>query len=130
MSPTSRSLQAARRSGYLAAVVEKWNAHAQIRQDLFGFADILLVAPHREPQRILVQATTAGHLAERIEKLRGIANVRRCIQAGFSVECWGWLRRDGRWHLRRKVITLEAVKDAGDRPRGRRRVNRQKELFA
>jgi hypothetical protein len=36
MSPTARSLQHLKSLGAYARVVEKWNAFAKIRQDLFG----------------------------------------------------------------------------------------------
>jgi hypothetical protein len=42
-SPTQRSLRHMRDLGYLVAVVEHWNPHARIRQDLFGWIDLLAI---------------------------------------------------------------------------------------
>ena len=38
-SPTQRSLKLLRDEGYTAQVVERWNPHARVRQDLFGVID-------------------------------------------------------------------------------------------
>ena len=40
-SPTQLSLKKLREEGYIVAVVEHWNSFARIRQDLFGFIDLL-----------------------------------------------------------------------------------------
>ena len=40
-SPTQLSLKKLREEGYTVAVVEHWNSFARIRQDLFGFIDLL-----------------------------------------------------------------------------------------
>ncbi len=44
-SPTSRSLAECRKRGWTAQVVEHWNPHAHIRQDLFGVIDIVALIP-------------------------------------------------------------------------------------
>jgi hypothetical protein len=55
-SPTRRSLEHLRKAGAeLVAVVERWNPHAKIRQDLFGVVDVLAI--HGE-DTIAVQATS------------------------------------------------------------------------
>lgn len=66
MTPTQRSLAMLRRAGFLAVIVEKWNHVCKIRQDLFGFADILAV---KGDEVLLVQTTTGAHVAERIAKI-------------------------------------------------------------
>lgn len=43
MTPTQRSLKQLRLAGWLCAVTERWNPHVKIRQDLFGFADLIAV---------------------------------------------------------------------------------------
>lgn len=129
MSPTQRTLNLLRTSGYRAAVVEKWNAHAKLRQDLFGFADIIAVTrnPNRQPQRLLINATGITGVAGHVQKIRETAAARDCIAAGFSVEVWGWCSRTKR--LRRVSVTAEAVRDAGERRRWGRKAE-QAELFA
>ena len=38
-SPTTLTLKHLREQGYTAEVVERWNPHARIRQDLFGIVE-------------------------------------------------------------------------------------------
>lgn len=112
-SPTQRTLAALRSLGYLAAVVERWNPHAKIRQDLFGFIDVLAVGRDDNlpggPQRTLaVQATSGSNVASRLTKLRSDAvapAVARVQAAGWTVEVWGWRKNSkGRWTLRREAL--------------------------
>lgn len=77
-SPTQRSLAWLRSHGWTAVVVERWNAHAKCRQDLFGFADILAIRPGRT---LLVQTTTRDHVAHRVAKI------------GHTAEAFAWLDR-------------------------------------
>ena len=90
MSPTSRSLQYLRLAGYLAQVVERWNYHAHIRQDLFQFADILAV---REGETLAVQTTSGSNVAARRAKLANNPNVSTCLKAGWRCEIHGWCKR-------------------------------------
>ena len=41
ISPTSRTLKYLRTQGWEAGIVEKFNPYAHVRQDLFGFIDII-----------------------------------------------------------------------------------------
>jgi hypothetical protein len=59
LSPTQRTLAAIRREGALAGIVEKWNSHAFIRQDLFGFVDIIAIYP--DSRRITAIQCTGQH---------------------------------------------------------------------
>lgn len=105
-SPTARSLAYARDKGWTVAVVEKWNPHARIRQDLFGFADLVVLDDKHG--LLAVQATTGPHLGARVEKLSAMGVVRRWLARGLRVECWGWRKTNDRkagtrktWALRR-----------------------------
>jgi hypothetical protein len=40
---TQKTLDWLRDGGWLVAITERWNPHARIRQDLFGFCDILAI---------------------------------------------------------------------------------------
>ena len=81
MSPTARSLAILRRAGFIAATVEKWLPHAGVRQDLWGFADVLAVHP-RDGVILLVQATTVAHVAARLAKARRRPELRAWLRAG------------------------------------------------
>ena len=66
MSPTRRSLGLLRLTYPLVQVVEHWNQYARIRQDLFGFVDILCCDNNTV---VAVQTTTASNLAARRTKI-------------------------------------------------------------
>ena len=88
-SPTSRSLAYLRANLYQAKVVEKWNAHARIRQDLWG-ADIIACRAVPEPEILLVQTTTKKNMAARERKLRDLTEVWGWIRSGGKFEIHGW----------------------------------------
>jgi hypothetical protein len=97
-SPTQRTLVRLRAAGYLAAVVEKWNVHARIRQDLFGFIDILAV---REGEVLGVQACSGSSVSARVHKIICHPNVAAVRKAGIRIHVHGWRKAaNGRWTLR------------------------------
>lgn len=99
-SPTQRTLHHLRKTGYpLVQVVEKWNPHARVRQDLFGIIDVLAVGP---AGILAVQCTSAGNMADRLTKLRASDALPVLKRAGVAVHVHGWLKRrpSGRWVLR------------------------------
>ena len=87
ISPTQRTLAHLRNEGYTAAVVEHWNPHARIRQDLFGIIDILAL---RGSETIAIQCTTAPHMAERVQKIADSEHIAAIREAGWTVQVWGW----------------------------------------
>lgn len=115
MTPTQRTLARLREFGYHAAVVEKWNPHARVRQDLFGGIDIVAVerAPtcsfsaydryaSGEGLGVLgIQACAAASAAARETKLRTLVAepdgaLRAWLAAGNRLEVWAWgLRLSG-----------------------------------
>src|SRR3972149_192046 len=124
-SPTARSLAALRQRGCLAAVVEHFNPHARIRQDLFGAFDVLAIEPG-QPGVLFVQCCVTGDITKRLAKLqtepvaervrRGVAGGkpvgvrgggRRVLAAGNRVSVHGWALRGARG--KRKVYELKEV---------------------
>lgn len=104
--PTQRSLKHLRARGYTVAVVEKWNSHCRIRQDLWGFAD--LIAFNRE-EVVLVQTTTVKNMAARMTKIRenDVAKLWQQCSRTFPtrrIEVHGWKKAKGRW-----VVVVEFV---------------------
>jgi len=69
MTPTQRSLAMLREAGYLYAIVEHWNYFAKIRQDYFGFGDILAVDATTNTT-VIVQTTSGSNFAARRTKIR------------------------------------------------------------
>lgn len=89
--PTQRSLDLMKRRGYVCAVVEKWNAHARIRQDLFGFIDLLCV---RGQEVVGVQTTSGSGDVARIRKIMEHENFPLVGQA-IRVVVHGWRKIKG-----------------------------------
>lgn len=92
--PTQRSLARLREAGYTVAIVERWNPHAKIRQDLFGFADLLAI---RTGEIVLVQTTTAVNIAARRKKIREEPRYLLWLAAGGKVLLHGWRKVKNRW---------------------------------
>lgn len=109
-SPTSRSLEMLRELGFLAQVVEHFNPHVRIRQDLFGCIDILAA---REGVGILaVQACArASHAARRTKSLSE-PKLLTFLAAGGRFEVWSWAKigkagEPKRWDCWREEIRLQ-----------------------
>lgn len=98
-SPTTLSLKALRDAGYVAAVVEHFNPHKRIRQDLFGFIDIIAIRPG---ETLAVQTTSRSNMAARVRKIADHANVAAVREAGWRIEVHGWAQKKprARWECR------------------------------
>ena len=101
-SPTQRSLEYLRELGYHCEIVEKWNPWRKVRQDLWGWCDILAI---RRDEVLAVQVTSAG-VAARIKKIQESDTVAKVREAGIRVEVHGWTKRaNGRYVLRVEDIS-------------------------
>lgn len=94
-SPTERALAELRRRGYTAQVVERFNMHAKLRQDLFGFADVLGLG---DGEIVAIQATggEGGNHAARRAKLTSSPGCLAWLKAGGRVLLWSWALRGAR----------------------------------
>lgn len=67
LSATQRTLRHLRQQGLVCAIVEKWNPHARMRQDLFQIIDIIALDPL---EGVLgIQSTTGSNFSEHRKKL-------------------------------------------------------------
>jgi hypothetical protein len=87
-SPTQRSLKLLRDRGYVAVVTERWNPYARLRQDLFGFIDI--VALSSIYGIIAVQTTSGANMAARISKIRELPAAKVWLKVGGHIVVHGW----------------------------------------
>jgi hypothetical protein len=102
-----------RKDGWLPAVVEKWNPGARVRQDLFGFIDIMALDTLGRPP-VGIQVTTTGHMADRLRKMTTAPvgyKLAYWLNSGLTVEIWGYAKRGPRgqrkvWTLTRRAVTL------------------------
>ncbi len=109
-SPTARTLKYLRDEGCKVAIVEKWNPHARIRQDLFGFID-LLVMDDNYACLLGIQVTAGASHAARRTKSLAEPNLAEWLGRGQRFEIHSWAKRGERgkrkvWTLRREALTL------------------------
>ena len=97
-SPTELTLRKWRKAGYLCAVVEKWNHHVKIRQDLFGCIDVLAVG---NGETVGIQSTSYSNVSARINKIEDMPEtVSRLREGGWRVVVEGWRKPKHRWECR------------------------------
>lgn len=109
-SPTERSLERLRSHGWTCAIVEKWNAHARCKQDLFGFGDILCIRPGHQP--LLVQTTTQSNAAARVAKIISEPRAKTWLLTASDIQVHGWAKRGARgkrkmWTVTERNVTLD-----------------------
>ena len=110
-SPTSRTLEHLRKLGYTAAVVEKFNSFVKIRQDLFGFIDILAIRADKTGC-FGVQATSSANHNSRVYKAKASPHLKTWLASGNSFEVWSWGKKGARgkrklWEVRTEEIKKE-----------------------
>ena len=87
MTPTENCLKKLKKEGYTCAIVEHWNPHAGIRQDLFGFIDVLSV---KENEVLAVQVTSKKNVTARVKKILQHKNFLPVKQSGIKILIQGW----------------------------------------
>jgi transposase len=115
LTPTQRSLKYLRAAGYTVAIVEHWNPFARIRQDLFGFGDLMAIRDKPLSEILIVQTTSAGNLSARMRKISALDAAAAWLRVGGMIHAHGWrvTRRAGK----RTETTLRQSRAvlAGDR---------------
>jgi hypothetical protein len=101
MTPTQRSLAYLRDEGYLVAIVEHWNPFARIRQDLFGFIDLLAI---RRDETLAVQVTASG-VSSRVKKIEASPHLGRVREAGWRLHVHGW-RKNSKGKYVMRIVDL------------------------
>jgi hypothetical protein len=102
-SPTQLTLRELRKDWPLVEVVERWNPHARIRQDLFGFVDVLAVGPAGV---LGVQACIGSDVSTRVRKIADHPNVAAVREGGIALEVWGWKKnKSNRWEVRKVDVS-------------------------
>ena len=97
LTPTQRSLAYLREKGYHVSIVEKWNSFTKVRQDLWGWCDLLAI---RRDEVLAVQVTSSG-ISARVKKIEASDTVGRVREAGIKIHVHGWRKlSDGKYHLK------------------------------
>lgn len=107
VSPTARSLRRLRERGYLCQVVERFNPGARVRQDLFGFIDILAI---KGGITLGVQACTVGDQSKRIAKIKAEPKAAAWL-SGYArhIEVHGWGKHGPRGKRKTWDVTETSV---------------------
>ena len=107
--PTQRSRDWLKKRGTVSQIVERWNSFARIRQDLFGFCDIVSL----EAKITAIQVTSGTNVAARVNKIFDEPRARAWLAAGGLIEVHGW-RKTGKagkrklWNLRRVAMVTKS----------------------
>jgi hypothetical protein len=108
-SPTQRSLEHLRKIYPLVQVVEHWNPFAKVRNDLYGFVDVLCVG---NGETVAVQTTSGSNVSARIQKIQDSEALKHLREAGWKIVVHGWRKvkvkrgeKAMRWELREVDIS-------------------------
>jgi hypothetical protein len=132
-SPTQRSREYFKKLGIASAIVERWNPHAKIRQDVFGFIDLIACVPPNSPDLfdekewmsghlLAVQTTSDDNLSKRVKKItEDCPHARDWLESGGRIVVHGWGKKGGAgkrklWTLRTVAVTLADLPEVPPRP--------------
>lgn len=108
MSPTQLSLKKLRAENWTCCITEKWNRFARVRQDAFGFGDLLCCSPSMGI--MLVQTTTTGNFNKRVDKVKAEPKAAIWLASGGRILVHGWSKKGPRgkrktWQCRYLEVT-------------------------
>lgn len=93
-SPCQRSLAKLRAEGWTCAITERWNPYAKIRQDLFGFCDVLCF---QGDVTMAVQTTSNDNVSHRLEKILANPLAKLWASGGLRlIMIHGWGKKGAR----------------------------------
>lgn len=104
MSPTKLTAKKLREDGVVYDIAEYWQAHAKIRKDLFGFADVVAL----NGGIVAIQCTTRKNMSMRRNKILASAKAAAWMCSGGQIEIWGWDQPGGkgkRYRLKCETVT-------------------------
>jgi hypothetical protein len=104
-----RTTKELRELGWRYSIEEHWNPYDNKRHDLFGFIDVLALAPGRA---IGIQTGIQGHAGHK-KKILACAAAIDWLKTNNAIEIWTWRKlkvtRGGKavkWSVRIEEITL------------------------
>jgi hypothetical protein len=107
-SPTQRTKKFLVDAGFKVAITERWNQWAKVRQDLFGFID--LVAIHRDTSGVLgVQTTSGTNHAARRTKILESAEAHLWVECGNRIWLVSWAIRGAAGKRKKYEPRIESI---------------------
>jgi len=111
--PMQLSIQHLMKEGWLVAITEHWNAFGRVRQDLFGFADLIGVHPDQKGAT-LFQVTTGDNHAARVKKIKSIPAAEKWLASGNAITVISWREVRVPKERLKFIARFEAIERAGD----------------
>src|SRR5438552_4401823 len=103
----------------MVATVERWNSWVQrpdggrgVRQDLWGFIDIIAVFPDSTAGVLAVQCCRTEDQTRRLNKIKSPkiwAKAKLWLEAGNRIEVHGWAIRGAQGTRKRATLTITEV---------------------
>ena len=79
------------KDGYFVAIASWWNSFAKIRQDMFGFIDLLAISGN---DTLAVQTTSGANVSHRVNKLKMVPGVKIWLSSpNRRLVVHGWAKR-------------------------------------
>ena len=110
-SPTQLSLKLMKERGYKCEITERWNPFARIRQDLYGFIDVLCLG---DGEVVGVQTTSYSNMSARVKKIREHENFAAVNRAGIRILVQGWHKKGARWEVREVEVQPQTSAELSD----------------
>ena len=110
-SPTQLSLKLMKERGYKCEITERWNPFARIRQDLYGFIDVLCLG---DGEVVGVQTTSYSNMSARVKKIREHENFAAVNRAGIRILVQGWHKKGARWEVREAEVQPQNSAELSD----------------
>lgn len=87
--PSAKTINTLKNDGYIVANVEKVIPRCFIKQDLYGFIDILAI--HKQTFKMLgLQTTSRSNHNARLDKALSLKNLYYWLMTGASFQVWSW----------------------------------------
>lgn len=90
MTPTQRTIRELRNNGIKCAIVEKWNHHIKIRQDMFGIIDIIALDPEKGVIGVQSTGTAFSRHVHKLQEEKAQETLDWLKTPGATLELWGW----------------------------------------
>lgn len=110
ISPTMRSLKYWKGQSNYVAKTEHWNAFAKVRQDLFGFADLVVLRKERHGI-LAIQTTSAKNINARETKIRSLPAAKQWLECGNQIIVEGWSKKGPRGKKKVWTRTEKEIKE-------------------
>jgi hypothetical protein len=102
-SPTQLTLKKLKSEGFTTVqIVERWNAFAKVRQDLFQIIDVLAI---KDGETIGIQVTSKSNISARIKKIANSEHINNIRDANWKILVHGWYKEKNKWKVEERDVS-------------------------